>query len=189
MRRKALITGINGFTGPFLAEELKLSGYEVIGTSSQPRLGGKNVITINLCDLASVRELVLNVQPEIVVNLAAVSFVAHGDVSSMYATNVVGTRNLLQALDECRMPPQVVLLPSSAHVYGNLPDDPINEMANLNPANDYAVSKLAMENMASLWKSKLPIIIARPFNYTGFGQDKKFLIPKIVDHYIRGVPK
>ncbi len=81
--------------------------------------------------------------------------------------------------------PSRILVASSANVYGNISGRELNEDICPAPVNHYAASKLAMEHMVRTWFDRLPIIVTRPFNYTGPGQDEKFVVPKIVNHYRR----
>ena len=185
MKKRALITGLNGFTGHYLARELEAAGYRVFGTVHGSEPEGPDQLAVDLCDRAELGRVVADVRPDVVAHLAAISFVAHGDAEEIYRVNVVGTRNLLEALAALDTRPSAVLLASSANIYGNAAVCPIDESVPANPANDYAVSKLAMEYMARLWMDRLPIVITRPFNYTGVGQAPQFLLPKIVGHFQR----
>lgn len=183
---RALVTGLAGFTGRYLARSLEAAGYRVFGTAHGSEPLGPDIHQVDLCDRAQLARVVADVQPDMVAHLAAIAFVAHGDADAIYRTNVVGTRNLLEALAGLKNRPKAVLLASSANIYGNAAVEIIDESVEPNPANDYAVSKLSMEYMARLWTDKLPIVIARPFNYTGVGQSGQFLLPKIVSHFQRG---
>jgi nucleoside-diphosphate-sugar epimerase len=182
--KTALITGISGFTGKFVAHQLESLGYQVHGLSLEPTAYGTNAVA-SLLDLEGLQNAVSKVRPSVVAHLAAVSSVVHSDVAEMYSVNISGTRNLLQALKNENCGEDAVILASSANVYGNVSTEPITESQTLAPENDYAVSKLAMEQMAYLWVDTLPITITRPFNYTGRGQSTRFLIPKIIDHFKR----
>ncbi|MCP5204720.1 MAG: NAD-dependent epimerase/dehydratase family protein [Pseudomonadales bacterium] len=188
MAATALVTGLSGFTGHYLARELEALGYEVHGLGQGSSVAA-HFHSVDLRDLERLTRVVTTIQPEVVVHLAAIAFVAHGDASDIYSSNIVGSRNLLAALAACDRPPQKVLLASSANVYGNAAVEVLDESCPAQPANDYAVSKYAMELMSRHWLETLPIIIARPFNYTGVGQSKSFLLPKLVDHFARRAPR
>ena len=183
--KRALITGSAGFTGRYVAQELRAAGYQVHGIVAVGSAAGVDEFSVDLNDRAGLAAVVQQVQPDVVVHLAAIAFVAHGDAEQIYRVNVAGTRNLLEALAGLAQRPAAVLLASSANIYGNTDVGVIGEDVPAAPANDYAVSKLAMEYMARLWGDRLPLIIARPFNYTGVGQDENFLLPKIVSHFRR----
>jgi nucleoside-diphosphate-sugar epimerase len=182
---RALVTGVGGFTGHYVAMELERAGYQVFGTVHGDEARGEGRFVVDLGDRDGLQRAVVEARPDVVVHLAAISFVAHGDVEAIYRVNVMGTRNLLEALALLEQRPRAILLASSANVYGNATVDTISESVAPAPANDYAVSKLAMEYMARLWMDRLPIIVARPFNYTGIGQTSHFLLPKIVEHFQR----
>ena len=189
---KILITGADGFTGRYLAIELERAGHEVHGLVRNQVSGGvagaSALHVADLSDAAGLAAALREVQPDKVVHLAAIAFVAHGHVEAIYRTNLVGTRNLLEALAQSKASPNAVLLASSANVYGNSVGGVLDETTQPAPANDYAVSKLAMEYAARLYADRLPLIMARPFNYTGVGQEESFLIPKIVSHVRRRAP-
>lgn len=179
-----LVTGINGFTGAYVEERLVERGYKVHGLVIDSPNSNRD-FTASLMDRQALLNVLDQVQPASVIHLAAVSSVTHNDVDEMYQANILGTRNLLEALTLSGFGQKSVILASSANVYGNASAGLIDEELIPSPENDYAVSKLAMESMAKLWSDKLPITITRPFNYTGVGQSNKFLIPKIVEHFKR----
>jgi nucleoside-diphosphate-sugar epimerase len=172
--RRALVTGLGGFTGPYVAAELERAGYEVCGLDVAPGMRA------DLRDPRAVAEAVARAAPDAVVHLAGIAFAPHDDVDAVYGVNLLGARHLLQALDRCAHRPAAVILASSAYVYGNAGAGPLGEAEPPAPTGDYAVAKLAMEHMARLWMDRLPIMLARPFNYTGVGQSPSFLPPKIV---------
>lgn len=182
---RVLITGADGFTGRFVADVFRARGADLIGlVHHEHKIATVDtVFEADLLDRARLSSVIQAIRPDYVVHLAAISFVAHGDVDAIYRTNVVGTRNLLQALADADTKPSGVLLASSANIYGNAAVEVIDESVPASPANDYAVSKLAMEYVARLYMDRLPIILTRPFNYTGVGQAGNFLLPKIVDHF------
>lgn len=187
---RALITGIAGFTGRYMAKQLAANGYEVYGLAqdSTPVPHASRVYISDLLSKESLNIAVAQVEPDVVVHLAAIAFVAHGNVEEIYRTNVVGTRNLLEVLTVVVPSCSQVLIASSANVYGNTALESISEDVLLSPPNDYAISKLAMEHVAQLFYDRLPIVLVRPFNYTGVGQSVSFLIPKIVHHIQQRAP-
>jgi nucleoside-diphosphate-sugar epimerase len=173
---RTLVTGLKGFTGQYVRTELESHGHTVIDLSS------------DLTDSESVLTELEQIKPESVIHLAGVAFVGHGDADAFYRVNLIGTRNLLSALEHMAPDVHCVLLASSANIYGNRAEGILNEDTPPDPVNDYAVSKYSMELMAKLWVNKLPVFTVRPFNYTGVGQDAIFVIPKIISHFKQRIP-
>ncbi len=186
-KRRVLLTGINGFTGKYVRAELEMAGYTVIG-AVVGTASGPHEVTLDITSLDNCRRVMETVRPDYLIHLAAISFVQHADAEAFYRVNVIGTLNLLQAMADAKLSPQCVLIASSANIYGNARAEVITEEQAPQPVNHYATSKLAMECMVRTWCDRLPIVITRPFNYTGVGQEPHFLIPKIVSHFVRRAP-
>jgi len=189
MAKTALITGRYGFTGRYVAEALQQRGWNVVGLArSANDVSTSADVVADLLDPEQVTEAVKHVRPSAVLHLAAVAFVGHGNPDDFYRINLMGTRHLLEALGGVSDGLDAVVLASSANVYGITKEGALPEGTAMAPANDYAVSKAAMEMLAALWGARMPITITRPFNYTGRGQDISYLVPKIVDHFRRRAP-
>ena len=171
-----LLTGARGFTGLAFTQLAQSLGHSV------------SPIGADLRDVDALRRAVLDQQSDTVLHLAGVSFPAHAQPEEFIQTHVQGTLNLLDALSSLPQPPKRVVLASSGTVYGNSQDGRFSESSPTLPIGAYAQSKLAMEEAALNHSSGLPIVIARPFNYTGPGQAGHFLIPKLVDHFARRSP-
>ncbi len=178
---RVLVTGASGFTGHYVCKELQKREFEVFSLTQDGTINGKSV---DLCSYNDVLKCIKQVQPESVIHLAAIAFVGHESPNDFYRVNIEGTLNLLRALEVVNCIKGTVILSSSANIYGNAyQDQAICEYLTPQPINDYAVSKLSMEYMARLHMDRLPIIIVRPFNYTGLRQNESFLIPKIVNAF------
>ncbi|MFM0725258.1 GDP-mannose 4,6-dehydratase [Paraburkholderia strydomiana] len=186
---RTLVTGASGFTGRYLVEKLLGRGHTVIETTaSRDEPETPTRLRLDITSPEACRRVIETARPDYIVHLAAISFVGHSDPLDFYRVNVLGTLNLLEACDAVGHTPRKVLIASSANVYGNVTGDAIDESFPLTPVNHYAASKAAMEAMVRTWFERLPILIVRPFNYTGRGQASNFLVPKIVEHFARRAP-
>jgi nucleoside-diphosphate-sugar epimerase len=182
--KRVLITGANGFTGLHLIENLNKNGWEVLGTGRNIKVKSKNLYEADLTKLDEIIDLINHIKPTHIIHLAGLSFAAHPRPLELFQVNVFGTENLLKAVKSTGIQIEKIIIASSANIYGNNKEVTLDENTTPKPVNFYASSKLAMEHMAANWFDSLPIIITRPFNYTGPKQDVKFLIPKIISHFV-----
>ena len=183
-----LITGGAGFTGRHLIAAANQKGYRCIAMVQHevPEAPAAfDTVVADLLDPASLEQAILEVKPDYIVHLAAISFVAHGNTAEIYQVNQLGTINLLEAIRKNAPDIKKVLIASSANIYGNTAALPITESVPSAPVNHYGMSKVTMELATRLY-TDLPIVLSRPFNYTGCGQSPNFLIPKIVDAFKAG---
>ena len=183
-----LITGAAGFTGRHLVAAANQKGCRCIAVAQhegQTVPGAHDTVIADLLDPESLEKAIVTAKPDYVVHLAAISFVAHGSAAEIYQVNQLGTLNLLDAIRKSAPGVTKVMIASSANIYGNTTELPITESVPPAPVNHYGMSKVTME-MATQLYTDLPIVLTRPFNYTGCGQSPNFLIPKIVTAFKAG---
>lgn len=188
--RKVLITGATGFAGSFLTEYLtSLSDFEVFGTYvSDESLKNvsdfkdkANYIKLDLLENEEVEKAIKEIKPDLVFHLAAMSSPgkSFSEPSQTIMNNVNSEINLLEAMREHSKDAKILIV-SSADVYGIVTSEnlPIDEETPLNPANPYAVSKIAQDYLGLEYFNvyKLNIVRARPFNHIGPRQSLGFVV-------------
>ena len=156
-RRRALVTGITGQDGPYLAELLLAKGYDVFGLvrgQNNPKydlihemLPAVHLLTGDLTDLSSLMRAFRDSQPHEVYNLGAISFVAYSWENAHVTTEVTakGVLNILEATRLfARNDPASVRFyqASSSEMFGKVQQVPQTEQTLLWPRSPYGVAKV-----------------------------------------------
>jgi dTDP-glucose 4,6-dehydratase len=200
--KRVLVTGGAGFiSSAFVRHLLKATPYEVVSLDALTYAGNlENLADIrsherlsfvqgDIRDEALVRSVVDQV--DVIVNAAAESHVEKSileGASEFVATNVEGTRVLLDAMRE--VPVERFILISSSEVYGTAETDPMDEEHPLNPRSPYAATKAGADRLAYAYRATydLPIVIVRPFNNYGPRQHPEKVIPRFVIQALEDEP-
>jgi GDP-4-dehydro-6-deoxy-D-mannose reductase len=188
--RRVLVTGISGFVGTWLAEELlrrgcQVSGLVPPGEGPLPRayiLQNVERIEADLREPDSLAAAVRRARPQAVAHLAAASAPSksYADPQHFFRVNVLGTQALFEAVRQASGVEQVAILTSS-DIYGIVtPDElPLTEEAAIRPLNPYAASKAACHHLGRQYELNfgLRLLEIRPFNMLGPGQQPGFVLP------------
>jgi len=187
MSKTILVTGVNGFVGKHLARELKNRGDEVIGIGREasPAPEIKELLTdywaCDLMDKGAVAKLSLE-GIDGIISLAGLARVgdSFANPEKYNQVNVGVLANLCQVLVDRKLRPRIIAI-STAYVYEPRQTLPITEQSELiNDGSPYAKSKLAMEKAVKAFRDQgLEIVIVRPFNHIGPGQEEGFLVPDL----------
>ncbi|TPN83189.1 GDP-mannose 4,6-dehydratase [Mesorhizobium sp. CU2] len=157
MAKTALITGITGQDGAYLAELLLAKGYEVHGLARRSTTADVNITRLkwlgieedvrivdgNLSDLSGLSRIMRDVKPDEVYNLAAQSFVASSWQQPILTGNVtgIGVTNVLEAL-RLEIPSARFYQASSSEMYGQIQEPMQSETTAFHPRSPYAVAKV-----------------------------------------------
>jgi len=192
MTKTALITGITGQDGSYLADLLLEKGYRVVGLVSQQHgIGETNIKAIakrlvlepgDLLDQTSLESIILKHQPNEIYNLAAISFIpASWDKPSLsFNINTLGLTRILEIVKN-KLPRARVFQASSAKIFGRPDKKLVDEQTPIKPIDPYAISKAASYFMIQAFREKFDLFAcsAIMFNHESPRRGVEFVTRKI----------
>jgi len=193
--KRALITGVTGQDGAYLAELLLREGYEVYGLvrgiNSFQRMklaylkieNEINYVECNILDFVSVINLIKRIRPDEIYNLAAQSSVG-ASFNEPITTIQINSQSLLNLLEAIRMLeiPVKVYQASSSEMFGSINNLPINEKSVMHPASPYAISKATAHFSSVCYRESYGIFISNGilFNHESYLRGDNFFVKKVV---------
>jgi len=203
MSKVALITGINGQDGSYLAELLLEKGYEVHGILKRNSVAENqtarikvydeikdNLTYADMTDLASLNRVLAKVQPDEIYNLAAQSHVRISFDQPVYTVNTVaiGTLNLLEAaLSMCKN--AKIYQASSSEMFGNSIDEDRfqRESTPMNPVSPYGCAKVFGYNITRNYRNSYGMFVSNGilFNHESPRRGTNFVTNKVVKEAVK----
>lgn len=202
MTKKALITGISGQDGSYLAELLLRKGYEVHGFIKQESLEDKEHKLSNILHLLdriilhlgsidnhlSIYKVISKVLPDECYHLAASSFVSYSfdDESSVLSANFNSTHYLLSSIKEL-CPECKFYFAGSSEMFGDADTCPQNEGTKFNPRSIYGISKLASYHLVRNYRKQHGIFACTGilFNHESPRRGYEFVTKKIISSAVK----
>lgn len=200
--KKALITGINGQDGSYLAEFLLDKGYEVWGTLKRNSVSENQTARLedvyekvhleyaDLTDLSSMIRVIAKIQPDEIYNLAAQSHVRISFDQPLYTANTtgIGALNVLEAV-KMVSPQSKVYQASSSEMFGNTIDlDGFQrESTPMNPVSPYGCAKVFAYNIGKNYRHSYGMFISNGilFNHESPRRGTNFVTNKVVKEAVK----
>ena len=200
--KKAIITGINGQDGSYLAELLIEKGYEVIGTLKRNSVAENQTFRLDnvfskiklvyadITDLSSLVKLIKDIEPDEIYNLAAQSHVGISYDQPIYTANVtgVGTLNLLESIRLIN-PNIKIYQASSSEMFGNTieNDGYQRETTPMNPVSPYGCAKVFSYNICRNYRNSYGMKIWNGilFNHESPRRGTNFVTNKVVQGAVK----